>query len=66
MKNSAQCEAQIWHRHALSIEPIKTELSSVVRATLHKVARDFEGEAAVLNLKTRVRNGLNDIVASVR
>jgi hypothetical protein len=49
----------------LSIEPIKIELSSVVRATLHKVARDFEGEAAVLNLKTRARNGFNDIVASV-
>jgi hypothetical protein len=49
----------------LSIEPIKIELSPVVRATLHKVARDFEGEAAVLNLKARVHNGLNDIVASV-
>ena len=49
----------------MSIEPIKIELSSVVLPTLHKVARDLEGEAAVLNLKTRARNGLNDIVASV-
>lgn len=60
-EKSTRCEAQIWRRHVLSIEPIKIELSSVVLPTLHKVARDFEGEAAVLNLKTRARNGLNDM-----
>jgi hypothetical protein len=49
----------------LSIETIKIELNSVVVAAADQVSCDLEGEAAVLNLKTRARNGLNDIVASV-
>ena len=49
----------------MSIETIKIELNSVVVAAADQVSCDLEGEAAVLNLKTGVYYGLDDIGASV-
>ncbi len=49
----------------LSIETIKIELNSVVVAAADQVSCDLEGEAAILNLKTGVYYGLDDIGASV-
>jgi hypothetical protein len=49
----------------LSIETIKIELNSVVVAVADQVSCDLEGEAAVLNLKTGVYYGLDDIGASI-
>ena len=49
----------------LSIETIKIELNSVVMAVADQVSCDREGEAAVLNLKTGVYYGLDEVGASV-
>ena len=49
----------------LSIETIKIDLNSVVAAVADQVSCDLEGEAAVLNLKTGVYYGLDDVGASV-
>jgi len=49
----------------LSIETIKIQLNSVVVAVADQVSCDLEGEAAVLNLKTGVYYGLDDIGASI-
>jgi hypothetical protein len=49
----------------LSLETIKIELNSVVAASADQVSCDLEGEAAVLNLKTGVYYGLDDIGASI-
>src|SRR6185437_5211830 len=57
--NTARAQAR------LSIETIKIELNSVVVAAADQVSCDLEGEAAVLNLKTGVYYGLDDIGASV-
>jgi hypothetical protein len=49
----------------LSIETIKIELNSIVAAAADQVSCDLEGDAAVLNLKTGVYYGLDDIGASL-
>ena len=49
----------------LSIETIKIDVNSVVAAVADQVSCDLEGEAAVLNLKTGVYYGLDDVGASV-
>jgi hypothetical protein len=49
----------------LSIETIKIELNSIVVAAADQVSCDLEGDAAILNLKTGVYYGLDDIGASV-
>jgi hypothetical protein len=49
----------------LVIETIKIELNSVVMAVADQVSCDLEGEAAVLNLKTGVYYGLDEVGASV-
>jgi Coenzyme PQQ synthesis protein D (PqqD) len=49
----------------LSIETIKIDPNSVVAAVADQVSCDLEGEAAVLNLKTGVYYGLDDVGASV-
>jgi Coenzyme PQQ synthesis protein D (PqqD) len=49
----------------LSLETIKIELNSVVVAAADQVSCDLEGEAAVLNLKTGVYYGLDDIGALI-
>ncbi|HEY2525706.1 MAG TPA: PqqD family protein [Candidatus Binataceae bacterium] len=49
----------------MSIETIKIELNSVVMAVADQVSCDLEGEAAVLNLKTGVYYGLDEVGASV-
>ena len=49
----------------MSIETIKIDLNSVVAAVADQVSCDLEGEAAVLNLKTGVYYGLDDVGASV-
>ena len=49
----------------MSIETIKIELDSVVSAAADQVSCALEGESAVLNLKTGVYYGLDDIGTSV-
>lgn len=49
----------------MSLETIKIELNSVVVASADQVSCNLEGEAAVLNLKTGVYYGLDDIGASI-
>ena len=49
----------------MAIETIKIELNSVVMAVADQVSCDLEGEAAVLNLKTGVYYGLDEVGASV-
>jgi len=49
----------------LSIESIKIDLNSVVIAAADQVSCDLQGEAAILNLKTGVYYGLDDVGASV-
>jgi hypothetical protein len=49
----------------LSIETIQIDLNSVVAAVADQVSCDLEGEAAVLNLKTGVYYGLDDIGAAI-
>lgn len=49
----------------LSIETIKINPNSVVAAVADQVSCDLEGEAAVLNLKTGVYYGLDEVGASV-
>ena len=49
----------------LTIETIKIELNSIVVATEDQISCDLEGDAAILNLKTGVYYGLDDIGASV-
>jgi len=49
----------------LSIENIKIDLNSVVAAAADQVSCDLQGEAAILNLKTGVYYGLDDVGASV-
>ncbi len=47
------------------IETIKIELNSIVVATANQISCDLEGDAAILNLKTGVYYGLDDIGASI-
>ena len=49
----------------MSIESIKIDLNSVVIAAADQVSCDLQGEAAILNLKTGVYYGLDDVGASV-
>lgn len=49
----------------MPIETIKIQLNSVVAAAADQVSCDLEGEAAVLNLKTGVYYGLDEIGTSV-
>lgn len=49
----------------MSIESIKIELDSVVVAVSDQVSCDLHGEAAVLNLKTGVYYGLDEVGASI-
>ena len=49
----------------MSIETINIELNSIVVAAADQVSCDLEGDAAILNLKTGVYYGLDDIGASL-
>jgi hypothetical protein len=49
----------------LTIETIKIELNSIVVPAADQISCDLEGDAAILNLKTGVYYGLDDIGASV-
>ena len=49
----------------MTIETIQVEPDSVVMAVAGQVSCDLDGEAAVLNLKTGVYYGLDEVGASV-